>query len=221
MGVKKAKYLALGIGALAVAAVLLVRGTYAFPAAADESWMLAVDWEDTKGDEPETTAAVTTAPVPSPSDGQIIVSGKKTWNHGGNPAAKRPDSITVIIKADGAVVIQRRITAADHWAWSFKLPKYNGDGREIAYAVNEARFEDYVKMVDGYSLTNIYMPGRNTDEPWPPGASGNPPRTEDSGNPALWLAIVGVSLFGLALVVIIPGRRRREEKRAACRSKKG
>jgi len=214
----KAMRLVLGIAAVAVAAALLVSGTYASSAASGDSWMLAEDWDDTKDDEPETTVAVATAPVPPPNDEQITVSGKKTWNHGGNPAALRPAAITLIIIADGAVVLQRRISAADHWAWSFRLPRFNADGKEIAYTVNEARFEDYVKMVDGYNLTNIYMPGRNTDEPYPPGAlvlpGGSPPRTDDGSNPALWLAFMGGSLFGLALVIIILRRKRREENRS-------
>lgn len=144
---------------------------------------------------------------PPPGDAQIVVSGKKTWKHGVNPAAKRPDSITLLVLADGAIVIRRRITSDDHWAWSFRLPKYGLDGREIAYTVNEARFADYVKAVDGYSLTNIYMPGRNTDEPYPPGASG--PKTDDGSHPAFWAAMMGVSLLGLALAVVLPRRKRR------------
>jgi len=215
MDVRKAKRLALGIAAMitamTAAASLLASGTYASPVDGG-SWILAEDWEDTKDDEP--TTATTTAPIAAPSDEQIVVSGKKTWNHGDNPAAKRPNSITVLIKADGAVVVQRLITAANHWAWSFKLPKYNGS-REITYTVDEARFEDYVKIVDGHNLTNIYMPGHNTDEPWPPGTpGGSPPGTDDSSNPALWLALMGISLFGLALVIIPLRRKRREANRS-------
>jgi LPXTG-motif cell wall-anchored protein len=206
----KIKRLALGIAAIAIAAALLASGTYAAPVTPDDSWIAAEDWEDTKDDEPETTAAPAT--TPPPGDEQIVISGKKTWYHGANPAVKRPDSITVIIKADGAIVTQRLITAADHWAWSFMLPKYGRDGKEIVYTVNEARFENYVKTVDGYNLINTYMPGHNTDEPWPPGASL--PKTDDNSNLAFWLAFMGASLFGLAFVIIILRRKRREENRS-------
>ena len=206
----KIKRLALGMAAVAVAATLQVNGTYAAHATPGDSWIAAVDWEDTKDDEPETTAATTTAPLPR--DEQIIVSGKKTWNHGTNPAANRPDSITLIIKADDVIVIQRLITTADHWAWSYKLPKYGRDGREITYTVNEARFEDYVKMVDGYNLANTYMPGHNTDESYPSGVSRL--KTDDSNNPALWLTFMGVGFLGLVFAIIILRRKRREEKRS-------
>jgi len=144
-----------------------------------------------------------------PSGEEIILSGKKTWNHGANPVSKRPASITVIIKADGAIVVQRLITAADHWAWSFTLPKYNGD-KEITYTVDEARFEDYIKTVDGYNITNTYKLGANTDDT-NSGDSGSLPRTDDSGNLALWMTIMVLSLGGLAAVIIIPRRKRREK----------
>ena len=141
---------------------------------------------------------------------EIALNGKKTWNHEDNPMDKRPQSITVIIKADGAIVAQRLITAAEHWAWSFKLPKYSADGREIKYTVDEARFEDYVKTVDGYNLINTYRPGGNTDDPFKPTL----PRTDDESKLTLWLTLAFVSLAALALTVIpwkkMKGRRKHD-----------
>ena len=141
---------------------------------------------------------------PPPSSEEIIIRGQKTWNHGGNPLAKRPASITVIIKADGDIVTQRLITAAEHWGWAFRLPKYSGDGRQIVYTVDEARFEDYVKTVDGYNLINTYKPGSNTGEIYPPG--GKPPKTDDASNLAFWLICMVLSLVALAAIVV-PWRR--------------
>ncbi|MCL2300272.1 MAG: Cna B-type domain-containing protein [Firmicutes bacterium] len=213
------KRLLIGLCAVALAAALPAGGTYAAPVTPDDSWVAAVDWDDTKEDETEPTTGTTagTTAIAPPGKEQVVVSGKKTWHHGDNPMAKRPDSITIIVKADGAVVLQRLVAASDHWAWSFRLPKYSG-GKEIAYTVNEARFEDYVKMVDGYNLTNIYMPGHNTDEPYPPGSGlphgGSAPRTEDDSRPGLWLALMGGSLLGLAWLIMIRRGKRREENRS-------
>ena len=135
-----------------------------------------------------------------PPCGEVTLSGKKTWNHGDNPADRRPESITVIIKAEGAIVAQRMITAAEHWAWSFRLPKYDGEGKEIKYAVDEAGFEDYVKTVDGYNLINTYKPGGSTGGAGP----GRPaaPKTDDENNPALWLALTALSFAALTFTVI-------------------
>ena len=207
----KIKRLLTGIAAVAAAAALLVSGAYAAPVTPDDSWIAAENWEDAKDDGPETAVVPATTPAPLPSDEQIIVSGRKTWNHRSNPVAKRPDSITVIIKADNAIVVQRRITAADHWSWSFRLPKYNRNGREITYTVDEARFEDYAKTVDGYNLINTYSPGSNTGDPDFGLPGGSPPKTDDTGNLALWLILMAASLGGL-FVIIIFLRRRRGEK---------
>jgi len=149
--------------------------------------------------------------LPHTDGEEITLSGKKTWNHEGNPMDKRPQSITVIIKADGAIVAQRLITAAEHWAWSFKLPKYNGEGGEIKYTVDEARFEDYVKTVDGYNLINTYKPGGNTEDPHKPPTL---PRTDDENSLALWLALAAASFAALMLTVIpwkkMKGRRKHD-----------
>jgi len=139
----------------------------------------------------------TKLPAPPPGD-EITLSGKKTWNHEGNPVDKRPQSITLIVSADDAIVAQRLITEAEHWTWSFKVPKYDAEGKEIKYSVNEARFEDYVKTVDGYNLINTYCPGGNTDDPYKPPS----PKTDDSGNLPLWLTLAFASLAALALTIM-------------------
>jgi len=234
----KLKRLALVIAAIAIVAGLLTGSAYAAPTTSGNDWIQGVDWEDPKEDETTTAAPTTAAPTTvapttaapttvapttaaptttasPPSDEQIDVSGKKIWEHGGNPLDKRPDSITVIVQADGVTVIQRLVTATDHWAWSFKLPKYDKDGKGIIYTVDEVRIEGYVKKVEGYNLTNVYMPGRNTDEPYPPDARpGGRPNTSDDSNLSLWLALMGASLVGMALIIIIPRRKRREKNRS-------
>jgi len=147
----------------------------------------------------------TKLPAPPPPGDEITLSGKKTWNHGSNPIDKRPESITVIIKADGAIVAQRLTTAAEHWAWSFRLPKYDGEGREIKYTVDEARLEDYVKTVDGYNLINTHKSGGSTDDP-DPGKPTRPPDTDDESNLALWLTIAGLS-FAALVVTVLPWKK--------------
>jgi len=157
---------------------------------------------------------ITNTKLPSPPPGdEITINGKKTWNHGDNPMDKRPASITVIIKADGAIVTQRMITAAEHWGWSFNLPKYNKDGKEITYTVDEARFEDYVKTMDGYNLINTYKPGGNTDDP-DPGKPISLPKTDDNGNLALWLTLMALSLGGLAATAIAWSKMKGKRKQS-------
>jgi LPXTG-motif cell wall-anchored protein len=154
------------------------------------------------------TAHPPAAPTNPPGvpGGEITLSGRKTWNHGDNPAASRPNAITVIVKADGVIVAQRLITAAEHWAWAFRLPERNADGRTIVYTVDEARFEDYVKTVDGYNLINTYMPGGRTGEVPPPYTvqpGGSAPQTGDEENAfARWLAFTLLSFAALVLSLL-------------------
>ena len=145
------------------------------------------------------------AEAPPPRTGEVVVSGRKIWHHGANPERRRPASITVLVMADGAIVTQRLITAAEHWSWSFRLPKYNSEGREITYTIDEARFEGYRKTIDGFNLINTYWPGANTDDP---NSGGDPPRTDDRSNPALWLGLLAFGLGGMAILMIIARRRR-------------
>ena len=112
--------------------------------------------------------------------------------------------------ADGAIVTQRLITAAEHWGWAFRLPKYNEYGDEITYTVDEARFEDYVKTLDGFNLINTYKPGGNTGDLTPPHTydpGGKPPGTGDKeGSWVGWLVLTALS-FAALVAALIPWHR--------------
>ena len=133
---------------------------------------------------------------------KILISGTKTWEHGSNPIGQRPTSIVLQVRANGVLLLQKEIGAAEHWNWSIRLDKYDREGREIVYTIDEAPMPGYVKAVDGYSLFNIHSSYRK-----PPG-----PQTDDLNNLALWLAAMGLGLAGLAVVATILRRNRRREK---------
>ena len=143
-----------------------------------------------------------------------LVSGQKTWKHGVNPPGERPQAITVMIKANGTAILHRRITAAEHWSWSFRLPRYNAQGAEIKYTVAEEQITDYAGAVDGYNLINTYNPVSGVVIP----GTERPlvlPQTNDENNPVLWLTLMGVSALCLAAVIIILRRRERNEKKCS------
>jgi len=90
------------------------------------------------------------------------VSGTKTWDDNDDQDGKRPDSITVNLLADGAVVDTKTVTADSNWSYSFTdLPKY-ANGNEIAYTVTEDAVADYTTTYDGYNITNSYTPGETS-----------------------------------------------------------
>ncbi len=92
----------------------------------------------------------------------VNISGSKTWNDDNDRDGKRPSSITVRLYADGQELKDKALTVTenDGWQWSFEdLPKYSG-GKEIVYTITEDAVPDYVSAINGYDLTNSYMPGK-------------------------------------------------------------
>nr|WP_246476804.1 Cna B-type domain-containing protein [Salicibibacter cibi] len=97
---------------------------------------------------------ITNAYTPEETD----VSGTKTWDDADNQDGVRPESVTVNLLADGAIVDSTEVTEEGEWAYSFTgLPKYEA-GEEIVYTVTENTVEHYTQDIEGYDITNRYTP---------------------------------------------------------------
>lgn len=96
---------------------------------------------------------------PPPAEGAVQISGVKTWVHGTSTPSEQPKSIEVFIMDGSTIVARKTVTAADNWSYAFNLPRYDREGREIVYSVNEEPVKGYSKSVQGYDLTNTYAPG--------------------------------------------------------------
>lgn len=132
----------------------------------------------------------------------IKITGTKTWIHGDNPEANRPESIIVYVYGDGELVAQRLVTAADNWKYSFDLPRRNENGDTIKYTIDESEVENYSKQISGYDLINTYDKAPTESQPNSNGndSSGSrPSQTGDSRNPTLWIALM---LLSLVMIVV-------------------
>ena len=92
------------------------------------------------------------------------ITGTKTWNDANDQDGKRPESITVILLANGTKKDSQIVTAdeAGNWTYTFKdLPKY-ANGEEITYTVSEDTVADYTATYDGSNITNSYTPGKTS-----------------------------------------------------------
>ena len=92
------------------------------------------------------------------------ITGTKTWNDANNQDGKCPESITVILLANGTEKTRQAVTAdeAGNWTYTFKdLPKY-ANGQEITYTVAEEEVTDYTTTYDGSNITNSYTPGKTS-----------------------------------------------------------
>lgn len=103
---------------------------------------------------------------PPKEDEEVKVSGTKTWDHGSNPVKDHPTSIVVYVKNGETVVVSALITADDHWSWDFRLPKFDKNGKEIIYTIDESIVSGYTKTIDGYDIKNTYKePGDDNKDP--------------------------------------------------------
>ncbi len=89
---------------------------------------------------------------------KTFVSGVKFWNDSDNRDGIRPESITVHLLADGAVVQSKTVTAADDWSWNFSDLPATRQGRTIRYTVAEEPIPGYTSAVNGYNITNTHIP---------------------------------------------------------------
>ena len=118
-------------------------------------------------------------------DENVVVSGQKTWLNGNLDPKYYPNSITVLVKNGNNTVQQEQVTAADHWQWSFSLPRYDAGGNEIFYTVDEVKVPGYTKTINGFDITNTYNPNDPDGPTWQDGTKDDPPDgpPDDNGQP--------------------------------------
>lgn len=89
------------------------------------------------------------------------VTGTKTWVDGDDTDKIRPETITLVLYADGDVVedvMPEWVKNGNVWTYTFTgLEKYDGN-REITYTVDEVDVSGYAKRVEGYDITNTHVP---------------------------------------------------------------
>ncbi len=97
---------------------------------------------------------------------QTEIEGKKTWELGGHTVAL-PESITVQLKNGDLLVEEITVTPdeSSEWHYTFTAPKYDADGNEIAYTVDEAPITGFIPSYDGFNILNIYVPPVEIDPP--------------------------------------------------------
>ncbi|MBF0927254.1 MAG: Cna B-type domain-containing protein, partial [Clostridiales bacterium] len=89
---------------------------------------------------------------------KIAVNVVKTWEDNSNVNGKRPASIKYVLSGNGSTKEQTVIgntTTNENWSYTFaNLPKYNAQGNEITYTVEEQEvnandLKFYTKKVSG------------------------------------------------------------------------
>ncbi len=87
----------------------------------------------------------------------ISISGTKTWVDYNNADNTRPESITIILLRNRNEIARKTITADDNWEYTFdNLEKYDENGKEYVYEIQEVPVEGYETEIDGYNIINRY-----------------------------------------------------------------
>ncbi|GIN98278.1 hypothetical protein J6TS1_41480 [Siminovitchia terrae] len=82
------------------------------------------------------------------------ISGVKTWKDG--DSEDRPKSIEVNLLRNGEIKDSKEVTEADNWRYSFTdLEKYDEEGKEYTYTVEEETVDGYQSTVDGFNIANL------------------------------------------------------------------
>ena len=88
----------------------------------------------------------------------IDIDVEKEWEDEGYEAI-RPSSVKVNLLANGKVVRTQEITAKNKWKFTFKqVELYDKNGDIIKYTVTEDAISGYETRVDGFKITNTYVP---------------------------------------------------------------
>ena len=141
-----------------------------------------------------------TDPVPpTPSNETVTIKGQKTWNHMSNPKSARPTSITVQLYNGNSLEATQTVTGNDGWKYSFVMPKYDSEGKEIVYRVDEVKVDGYGKYLSGNNITNTF--GYLDQQ--------TPPKTGEESNILMHLALMLISAV-LFAAVVIAGRKNRK-----------
>ena len=82
------------------------------------------------------------------------VTGTKTWLD--DESDQRPDSITVVLSANGEKVDELKVDASSDWKYEFAdLEKYDKSGEEIKYTIDEVKVPNYKTSIKDFDITNL------------------------------------------------------------------
>ena len=138
----------------------------------------------------------------------VVIEGSKTWHHGTNPVANRPTQITVILLANGEPYLRFNVSATQRWGWSIEVDKYDDEGNEIVWTIDEEYVAGYIKTINGHNITNTHVsvgddedpdrrPGDDDRRP-DTGRDRDIPKTGDESNLRFWVMLMVFGAIGMA-----------------------
>ncbi len=173
---------------------------------------IEVDGYVTTVTEAEGTSSIiiTNTHTPETEEETRDISGTKTWDDDDDKADARPASITVNLYQNDKLYSRKTVTADDGWTYSWTgLPKYDEDGKEYAYTIDEEKVEYYDPTYHegDFDITNTFVGEEGAEHPTPgPEKGGDTPKTGDTNSLGVWLALL---VAALACVLVAFRMRKR------------
>ncbi|MDR2956818.1 MAG: Cna B-type domain-containing protein [Coriobacteriales bacterium] len=92
------------------------------------------------------------------NDAPLEITGEKTWDLAGF-YHDIPGSIIVLLMNGEEVVESIEVIADENgiWSYSFTVPKYDEQGYEIEYTIDEVPVPGFEAQVDGFDITNVCL----------------------------------------------------------------
>lgn len=95
----------------------------------------------------------------------------KVWDDANNQDGIRPDSVTIVLKADGSAasdaagtaVADLKLNASNNWTGIFENLLVNADGTAIDYTVEEGNIRDYTPKVEYGSASGTWSEAKPND----------------------------------------------------------
>ena len=104
----------------------------------------------------------------------ISIDINKVWDDEDDVDETRPESIEVILLADGEEVNKVTLSESNNWKYTFTDLDKNASGKEIVYTIKEVEVDEYESTISGdaksgFTITNYHEPyGEGGDEELPP-----------------------------------------------------
>ena len=134
----------------------------------------------------------------------INVTVVKVWNDGDNVSGQRPDSVTVVLLADGDAISSATLSVSNNWTYTFEgLDKYRNNGTLIKYSIDEVDVgvPGYTTVITNstpyyWIVNNTYVPDVNKT------ANETHVFYHDSVSYNITITNIGTGVYNQTLIVI-------------------
>ncbi len=128
-------------------------------------------------------------------DDKVKIEVIKLWEDFEDKYKKRPNKVTLQVLSEDKIVAEQVVDEKSNWRHEFELAKYDENGNEIEYRVDEKEnIENYEKRISGYTVINkcIYEPVTDTSDI----------------NILLYIIIFGLSVMGIIAIGCIVRKKK-------------